>query len=166
MNTPFLKSIKNAIKYWYIPLLVGLFFVIVSIVVFTSPLTSFGALAILFSLSFLFGGTTEIFFSVTNRDQLVNWGWSLAAIGARESDIPTQFLIEAIVLSLAGGLIGVVLGVTGNFIIYKATNFYIPTAFYSILIGFGFSALIGIAFGFFPARKAAKLNPIDALRYE
>ena len=78
MNTPFLKSIRNAIKYWYMPLLVGLFFLIVSIVVFTSPLTSFGALAILFSLSFLFGGISEIIFSVSNRGQLDNWGWSLA----------------------------------------------------------------------------------------
>lgn len=78
MNTPFLKSIKTAIKYWYMPLLAGLFFVIVSVVVFASPLSSFGALAILFSLSFLFGGLAEIIFSVSNRDQMVNWGWSLA----------------------------------------------------------------------------------------
>lgn len=78
MNTLFLKSVRNAIKYWYIPLLAGLFFVIVSAVVFSSPLSSFGTLAILFSLSFLFGGISEIIFSVSNRDQLVNWGWSLA----------------------------------------------------------------------------------------
>lgn len=78
MNLLFLKSIKNAIKHWYIPLLVGLFFVIVSIVAFTSPISSFIALAILFSLSFLFGGIAEIIFSVTNRDQMENWGWSLA----------------------------------------------------------------------------------------
>ena len=69
-------------------------------------------------------------------------------------------------LSLAGGFLGVVLGIAGNQIIYKLTNFFIPTAPYSILIGFGFAALVGIAFGYFPARKAAKLNPIDALRYE
>ncbi|HET7115405.1 MAG TPA: DUF308 domain-containing protein [Hanamia sp.] len=78
MNTPFLKSIINTIKYWYMPLLAGLFFVIVSVIVFASPLSSFGALAILFSLSFLFGGVAEIIFSVTNRGQMVNWGWSLA----------------------------------------------------------------------------------------
>ena len=88
------------------------------------------------------------------------------AIGARESDILAQFLIEAVVLSLAGGVLGVALGVIGNQIVYRATNFFIPTAFYSILIGFGFATLVGIIFGYFPARKAARLNPIDALRYE
>ena len=69
-------------------------------------------------------------------------------------------------MSLAGGVLGIVLGVLGNQIIYKTTNFYIPTAMDSILIGFGFSVLVGIVFGYFPARKAARLNPIDALRYE
>lgn len=88
------------------------------------------------------------------------------AIGARESDILTQFLIEAVTLSLAGGMLGTVLGVIGNQIIYKLTNFYIPTAPYSIMIGFGFAAMVGITFGYFTARKVAKLNPIDALRYE
>lgn len=78
MNTSFLNSIKNVLKYWYMPLLAGLFFVIVSVVVFASPITTFGTLSILFSLSFLFGGIAEIVFSVSNRDQLVNWGWSLA----------------------------------------------------------------------------------------
>jgi len=101
--------------------------------------------------------------SVTERTREIG---TRLAIGARESDILTQFLIEAIVLSLVGGLLGIVFGIVGNQIIYKVTSFYIPTAFYSIAIGFGFSALIGVTFGYFPARKAAKLNPIDALRYE
>jgi putative ABC transport system permease protein len=101
--------------------------------------------------------------SVTERTREIG---TRLAIGARESDILTQFLIEAIVLSLAGGILGIILGVIGNQIIYKITDFYIPSAVYSILIGFGFSALVGITFGYFPARKAAKLNPIDALRYE
>ena len=101
--------------------------------------------------------------SVTERTREIG---TRLAIGARESDILTQFLIEAIVLSLVGGVLGIILGIIGNQIIYRATDFYIPTAIYSILIGFGFSAMIGVAFGYFPARKAAKLNPIDALRYE
>lgn len=101
--------------------------------------------------------------SVTERTREIG---TRLAIGARESDILTQFLIEAIVLSLAGGFIGIIVGMIGNQVIYKLTDFYIPTAGYSILIGFGFSALVGTSFGYFPARKAAKLNPIDALRYE
>ena len=122
-----------------------------------------GAIA---SISLLVGGIgimNIMLVSVTERTREIG---TRLAIGARESDILTQFLIEAIVLSLAGGVLGVVVGMIGNFIIYRATDFYIPLVPYSILIGFGFSAVIGIAFGFFPARKAAKLNPIDALRYE
>lgn len=78
MEPLILKSIINAIKHWYISLLVGLLFLVVSIVTFTSPQSSLLALAILFSLSFLFGGVAEIVFSVANKDQLENWGWSLA----------------------------------------------------------------------------------------
>ncbi len=78
METQFLKSIKDTIKHWYVPLLVGLFFVIVSIVVFSSPMASLLTLSILFAISFLFGGIAEIVFSVSNRQQLDNWGWSLA----------------------------------------------------------------------------------------
>ncbi|MDT7827533.1 HdeD family acid-resistance protein [Pricia sp. S334] len=78
METQLLKSIKDAIKHWYVPLLVGIFFVIVSIVVFSSPMTSLLTLSILFAISFLLGGIAEIVFSVTNRHQLDNWGWSLA----------------------------------------------------------------------------------------
>jgi putative ABC transport system permease protein len=118
------------------------------------------------SISLIVGGIgimNIMLVSVTERTREIG---TRLAIGARESDILTQFLIEAIVLSLVGGLLGIVFGIVGNQIIYKVTSFYIPTAFYSIAIGFGFSALIGVAFGYFPARKAAKLNPIDALRYE
>ncbi|ARV14127.1 ABC transporter permease [Polaribacter sp. SA4-12] len=122
-----------------------------------------GAIA---SISLIVGGIgimNIMLVSVTERTREIG---TRLAIGARESDILTQFLIEAIVLSLVGGVIGIVLGIIGNQIIYKATDFYIPTAVNSILIGFGFSVLVGIVFGYFPARKAARLNPIDALRYE
>lgn len=122
-----------------------------------------GAIA---SISLIVGGIgimNIMLVSVTERTREIG---TRLSIGARESDILTQFLIEAIVLSLAGGVLGVLLGILGNQIIYSITDFYIPTAVYSVLIGFGFSALVGVAFGYFPARKAAKLNPIDALRYE
>ncbi|MFA5667612.1 MAG: DUF308 domain-containing protein [Balneolaceae bacterium] len=77
MDSFILKSIKNALKHWYLLLIVGILFVVVSIVVFTSPTGSLLALAILFSLSFLFGGLSEVIFSLVNRHQLANWGWSL-----------------------------------------------------------------------------------------
>jgi len=118
------------------------------------------------SISLLVGGIgimNIMLVSVTERTREIG---TRLALGARENDILMQFLIEAITLSAVGGLLGILLGVAGNQIIYKTTNFFIPTAPYSILIGFGFSALVGIAFGYFPARKAARLNPIEALRYE
>jgi putative ABC transport system permease protein len=118
------------------------------------------------SISLIVGGIgimNIMLVSVTERTREIG---TRLAIGARESDILIQFLIEAIALSAAGGVIGIILGIIGNQIIYKTTGFFIPTVAYSILIGFGFSALVGVAFGYFPARKAAKLNPIDALRYE
>jgi putative ABC transport system permease protein len=118
------------------------------------------------SISLIVGGVgimNIMLVSVTERTREIG---TRLAIGARESDILIQFLIEAIVLSLAGGLLGVLLGVVGNQVVFKLTNFFIPTSVTSILIGFGFSAFVGIAFGYFPARKAARLNPIDALRFE
>ncbi len=118
------------------------------------------------SISLIVGGVgimNIMLVSVTERTREIG---TRLAIGARESDILIQFLIEAILLSLAGGTVGVLLGVLGNQLVFELTDFFIPTSITSILIGFGFSAFVGIAFGYFPARKAAKLNPIDALRFE
>ncbi len=78
MELSLIKSLKKTIKHWYIPLLVGMFFIIVSVVSFAWPESSLLALSLLFALSFLFGGLSEIVFSVVNREQLDNWGWSLA----------------------------------------------------------------------------------------
>lgn len=78
MKPSFLNSLQNAVNHWYIPLLVGILFVIVSVVVFTSPISSLITLSMLFALSFIIGGLSEIIFSITNRDRLDNWGWSLA----------------------------------------------------------------------------------------
>jgi putative ABC transport system permease protein len=88
------------------------------------------------------------------------------SIGARSKDILTQFLIEALVLSLLGGIFGIVLGVAGSKIISGFAGWPTFITTFSILLSFGFSIMIGIFFGFYPARKAAMLNPIDALRYE
>lgn len=78
METLFFRTLKNTVKHWYIPLLVGIFFVIVSVVAFTRPAGSLLAISLLFAWSFLFGGLSEIVFSVANKDRLDNWGWSMA----------------------------------------------------------------------------------------
>ena len=78
MELSLLKSLKKTIKHWYSPLLVGIFFIIVSVVSFAWPESSLLALSLLFAISFLLGGFSEIVFSLANREQLDNWGWSLA----------------------------------------------------------------------------------------
>jgi putative ABC transport system permease protein len=88
------------------------------------------------------------------------------SIGARARDILTQFLVEALVLSLLGGITGIILGVVGSNIISAIAKWPTFITAFSIILSFGFSIAIGVFFGFYPARKAAMLNPIDALRYE
>ena len=88
------------------------------------------------------------------------------AIGAKSRDILLQFLIEAIVLSGLGGIIGVALGIGTAQVIAKWTQFLTFTTFSSILLALCFSAAVGIFFGYYPARRAALLDPIEALRYE
>jgi putative ABC transport system permease protein len=88
------------------------------------------------------------------------------ALGATRSNILLQFLIEAVVLCLAGGLVGVVLGAGGATVLNKALNWNTDVAFSSVLLAFLFSAVVGVVFGVWPARRAASLDPITALRYE
>jgi putative ABC transport system permease protein len=88
------------------------------------------------------------------------------AIGARRRDILAQFLVEAVTLSLTGGLIGIVLGFAGVYGIAYLAEWRTLVNPLWILMAFGFAAAVGVFFGFYPARKAARLNPIDALRYE
>ena len=88
------------------------------------------------------------------------------AVGARGRDILLQFLIEAVTLSLVGGLIGIGIGVGSARIVSANLGWNTLVSVDSILIAFLFSAAIGVFFGFYPARKAAQLDPIDALRYE
>ena len=90
----------------------------------------------------------------------------LPAVGARSRDILTQFLVEAVTLSLIGGVIGISLGVGGSNAINALAEWRTVLAPEAILLAFGFSAAIGIFFGFYPARKASRLDPIEALRYE
>ena len=88
------------------------------------------------------------------------------AIGAKDRDILSQFLIEAVLMSGLGGVIGVVLGSGGAKIIEHALEFVTVVDVSSVVLALSFSAAVGIFFGFYPARRAAKLDPIEALRYE
>jgi len=123
-------------------------------------------LASIASVSLLVGGIgimNIMLVSVTERTREIGIRMS---VGARSRDILTQFLIEALVLSLMGGTTGIVLGVSGSSAISSLAKWPTIITFFSIILSFGFSIAIGIFFGFYPARKAAMLNPIDALRYE
>jgi putative ABC transport system permease protein len=88
------------------------------------------------------------------------------AIGATEKDILLQFLVEAVVLSLVGGFIGMVLGFITAQTVESVMNWTVRITMASIFVSIGFAAGVGIFFGFYPAKKAAALNPIEALRFE
>ena len=100
--------------------------------------------------------------SVTERTREI--GIRLA-IGARAADVRAQFLIESIVLSMAGGAVGIVLGAL-LCLIPKLFGWSTPASLTAILVAVLFAGAVGISFGYYPARKAANLNPIEALRYE
>ncbi|HUD02624.1 MAG TPA: ABC transporter permease [Candidatus Paceibacterota bacterium] len=88
------------------------------------------------------------------------------AIGARRGDISTQFLVEAVALTVIGGIIGIVLGVSISLAVSWSGLITTSISWEAIVLAFGVSAAIGIAFGWYPARRAASLNPIEALRFE
>ena len=123
-------------------------------------------LAAIASVSLLVGGIgimNIMLVSVTERTREI--GIRLA-VGARTWDIRLQFIIEALTLSLIGGLIGTILGVAGSKVLSTLAGWPTIVSPLSILLAFSFSGLVGIFFGFYPAYKASLLNPIDALRYE
>ena len=88
------------------------------------------------------------------------------AIGAKTWDIRLQFIMEAVILSLIGGFIGIVVGVSASEVISMAAGWRTVVSPPSVVLAFAFSGMVGIFFGFYPAYKASLLNPIDALRYE
>jgi putative ABC transport system permease protein len=101
--------------------------------------------------------------SVTERTREI--GLRLA-LGARGADVLTQFLVEAVVMSLAGGVVGVALGFTGSEIVKGVTGWNTMISPQIVLLALGFAGAVGVFFGFYPARRAAALDPIEALRYE
>ena len=118
------------------------------------------------SVSLMVGGIgimNIMLVSVTERTREIG---IRMAIGARSSAVRTQFLIESIVLSLTGGVIGIVLGIAISILIPRMLGWPTLISFIAILGSVVFSAAVGIFFGYYPARKAAGLDPIDALRYE
>jgi len=88
------------------------------------------------------------------------------AVGARERDVMAQFLVEAVLLSCAGGLIGVIAGIAASIATSQGAGWAIRIEPSSVALSFGFAAIVGIVFGFYPARRASQLNPIEALRHE
>jgi len=130
----------------------------------TQVLTMF--LASIAGVSLIVGGIgimNIMLVSVTERTREIG---IRMAIGARGSDVLTQFLVESVVLSVFGGLLGILLGIGGAQLISAIANLATAIEPTIIVIAFFFSAAIGIFFGFYPARKASSLKPIEALRYE
>jgi putative ABC transport system permease protein len=123
-------------------------------------------LAAIASISLLVGGIgimNIMLVSVTERTREIG---IRMAIGARGSDVLTQFLVESIVMGILGGLAGLILGFTGAKLVGHFTGWETVISPLIMLVSVGFSGAVGVFFGYYPARKAASLNPIQALRYE
>jgi len=123
-------------------------------------------LAAIASVSLLVGGIgimNIMLVSVTERTREIGLRM---AVGARGRDILLQFLVEAVTLSLIGGAIGIAMGLAGSYSIAYFAQWRTLVSTEAVFVAFVFAAAVGVFFGFYPARKAAALNPIDALRYE
>jgi len=123
-------------------------------------------LAAIASISLLVGGIgimNIMLVSVTERTREIG---IRMAIGARGSDVLTQFLVESVVMSILGGIVGLGAGYGGSMLLARLTGWNTVVPLSAVLLAVGFSAGVGVFFGYYPARKAAALNPIEALRYE
>jgi len=123
-------------------------------------------LAAIASVSLVVGGIgimNIMLVSVTERTKEIGLR---QAVGAKTKDILTQFLVEAVTLSIAGGAAGIIIGITTSLLISYFADWSAVVSMGSVLLAFLFSALVGVSFGYYPARKAAFMDPIEALRYE
>ena len=118
------------------------------------------------SIALLVGGIgimNIMLVSVTERTREIG---IRMAVGATEADVQRQFLIESLVLAALGGIIGILFGLVTSWMISAIANWPVDVSVLSIFVAALFSAAIGIFFGFYPAKKAARLDPIEALRFE
>jgi putative ABC transport system permease protein len=118
------------------------------------------------SVSLMVGGIgimNIMLVSVTERTREIGLRM---AVGARGHDILKQFLVEAVTLSMIGGALGILLGVAASFAVGEFANWRTDITPQAVVLAVGFSAAVGVFFGFYPARKASRLLPIEALRYE
>ncbi|HSU94916.1 MAG TPA: ABC transporter permease [Gemmatimonadaceae bacterium] len=130
----------------------------------TSVMT--GLLAAIASISLVVGGIgimNIMLVSVTERTREIG---IRMAVGARGSDVLTQFLVESVVMSLLGGVVGLAIGFGGAAVLGHVMGWTTATPLIAVFVAVGFSAAVGVFFGYYPARKAAALDPIQALRYE
>ena len=123
-------------------------------------------LACIAGISLVVGGIgimNIMYVSVTERTREIGLRMS---VGARSIDILSQFLIEAILISVTGGIIGVIIGVGASFIVKYVAHWPIFIQSWSVMLSFVVCTVTGIFFGWYPAKKAAALDPIEAIRYE
>lgn len=123
-------------------------------------------LACIAGISLLVGGIgimNIMYVSVTERTREIGLRMS---IGARGIDILSQFLIEAVIISVSGGIIGIIVGCVASWLVNAIAHWPVYVQAYSVLLSFAVCTITGVFFGWYPAKKAANLDPIEAIRYE
>lgn len=130
----------------------------------TQTMTMF--LAGIAAISLLVGGIGIMNIMLVNVTERIREIGIRKAIGAKARDILLQFLMESMLVSIAGGLVGIILGIGLGEVIRRSANISMLVTPMPIILSFSVSAVVGIFFGYYPAKRAASLNPIEALRYE